>query len=512
MNNLDTLRFLGQNLLTQVFTFKLSGPDAESFLHGQSTNSLNKIQRDQFQLDTLLDINGRLLCYFWVLKKSSDSLFLVFETEELARIAFERLDKFHIAEEVELSVIEEKSLEIIFDPQEKMQSEKGYQGNYFEEPCSFLLKEKSEKKDSAQLLNQLKLLRGVDLNLHSHLNKLLTDTIFFDLACDLKKGCFLGQETIGKIASRRGAAFYPVALETDDLFEISQDKILVDTKKVGTLLDIFSFGQKKMVLASLIREFRVEGFSFKTDNGSQFTVRNYPLLKYSREEKAIEIYDRAIELFSKNEDQKAIEFLQLAIHLNPIFEDAYESLGVLLGRHENYQEAIKLMHKLSELNPKSVMAHTNLSLFYMKTGEIEKAENHKAEATVKTFEFYGDEAKRKAEEKRLLEEKIQERSRRKQMFIDVLEIDENDSLALYGLADIAFEDEKYEDSRVYLEKVLATNPKYSVAYLLLGKCLLKLGAKSNARKTFEAGISCASKQGELMPANEMQRLLNTINP
>ena len=39
------------------------------------------------------------------------------------------------------------------------------------------------------------------------------------------------------------------------------------------------------------------------------------------------------------------------------------------------------------------MAHTNLSLYYMKIGEIELAEEHKAQATVKQFEVLGDEAK-----------------------------------------------------------------------------------------------------------------------
>ena len=44
------------------------------------------------------------------------------------------------------------------------------------------------------------------------------------------------------------------------------------------------------------------------------------------------------------------------------------------------------MKRLTEINPQEIMAHTNLSVYYMKQGRIEDAENEKAEATALQFE------------------------------------------------------------------------------------------------------------------------------
>src|SRR5690606_9180746 len=141
-----------------------------------------------------------------------------------------------------------------------------------------------------------------------------------------------------------------------------------------------------------------------------------------KKEKAKELFDRAIELFQKDQEEEAIELLELTISIDPTFEDAYESLGVIFGRHEKFERAIELMQKLSHVNPKSVMAHTNMSLYYMRLGNIEEAEKQKAEATIKTFEYYGDEAKGKEEEKKREEQRLVERNRREEMFKQVLEI------------------------------------------------------------------------------------------
>jgi tetratricopeptide (TPR) repeat protein len=46
----------------------------------------------------------------------------------------------------------------------------------------------------------------------------------------------------------------------------------------------------------------------------------------------------------------------------------------MLGRIERFEEAITWMDKLLSVNPQSVMAHTNKSLFLMKLGKIEEAE------------------------------------------------------------------------------------------------------------------------------------------
>jgi tetratricopeptide (TPR) repeat protein len=94
------------------------------------------------------------------------------------------------------------------------------------------------------------------------------------------------------------------------------------------------------------------------------------------------------------------------------------------------------------------------------------------------------------------------------MFIKVLEIDPDDTLANYGLGSIAVEKGEWESARSYLEKVLEHDPKYSVAYLALGKALKGLGLYEEAKSILTEGIKVSAGKGDLMPANQMQQELN----
>lgn len=109
-----------------------------------------------------------------------------------------------------------------------------------------------------------------------------------------------------------------------------------------------------------------------------------------RQERSQGYLDEALDIFAKaashSELGPAIELLRKAIKENPKNEDAYESLGVMLAKQEQYQEAIKVMHQLELMNPKNQMAQMNLSIFYMKIGDKETAEEHKAKGTVLAFD------------------------------------------------------------------------------------------------------------------------------
>ena len=161
-------------------------------------------------------------------------------------------------------------------------------------------------------------------------------------------------------------------------------------------------------------------------------------------------------------------------------------------------------------DPKSVMAHTNKSLYYMRMGEIDKAEVEKALATSKSFAKYGDEAKQKqaeAEEKSRVEK---ETSKREEMFRQVLALDPEDEMAHLGLGDIYLQRKNFPQAIAHLNKVLDKNPKYSKAYLVLGKALKQSGDLSQARDVFQKGIDIAAGRGDFMPANEMQRELTQL--
>lgn len=109
-----------------------------------------------------------------------------------------------------------------------------------------------------------------------------------------------------------------------------------------------------------------------------------------REERAQEYLDEALQIFAAapgpQDLDPAIELLRKALKENPKFEDAYESLGVMLAKQEKFKEAIAVMHQLEMINPQNIMAQTNLSIFYMRIGDKETAEEHKAKSTVLQFD------------------------------------------------------------------------------------------------------------------------------
>ena len=155
-----------------------------------------------------------------------------------------------------------------------------------------------------------------------------------------------------------------------------------------------------LLFANLFREFRVEDRSVKVSFDDKLSIDGkvnfFPFFKdLTPKRKADTIYYRGLKLFQNNEEEKALNLLRACLELNPFHSDALESIGVILGRQGHYEEAISFMDKLLEIDKDSVMAHTNKSLYFMKMGKIEEAEEEKSYAAVKSFAYYGKEAKRK---------------------------------------------------------------------------------------------------------------------
>jgi Flp pilus assembly protein TadD len=219
------------------------------------------------------------------------------------------------------------------------------------------------------------------------------------------------------------------------------------------------------------------------------------------------LHDRAIRSFSKHQDEQATALLEEALRLDPTYRDAYEALGVILGRSERYHEAIDLFKRLEEIAPNEPMVHTNLSLFYMRLGDKDAAEKEKTKATVKQFGKFADEAaaKRQADEERQV--RMAEARRKQTMFLEVLEIDPEDPIALFGLGNVHLTLEAPAEAAPYLEKALSAQRDNSPVYLTYGKVLEQLGRREEAIEIYRQGMAVASKKGDLMPLKEMEHRL-----
>ena len=91
------------------------------------------------------------------------------------------------------------------------------------------------------------------------------------------------------------------------------------------------------------------------------------------------------------------------------------------------------MKRLAEIDPSEIMAHTNLSIYYMKQGRIEDAELEKGEATALQFEKMIEESQAKKSNQAEAERKKQEQLNKLEMFKKVIEIDSDDEVANFGM-------------------------------------------------------------------------------
>jgi len=510
-NKINQYRYQCGQFPLAMGTFHLSGEDVFSFLQKQTTIDMSSFGLGEFRLTTFLDPQGRIETYGWILNQGQSYLYLV--PEELLEATKERLERFLISEDV---TIEERLIEpwwVVLGPKAKVEG-LSFAGQMFGENAFFIPHRPVPLVSVIpdEVVNVWRTLNGwPDFTGKNFVKEIINNTRLFDLVVTMNKGCYPGQETVSKIATRRGAAYAPVLIET--VLQLPAGEISNFENKIGTIISSHSLDEKFYSAANLLRDFRVDQLKISFSmSGQSFNglVRYYPLFSSDPRIKAEELFHEASEHFKFDRLNQAESCFRLSIELDPTFADSYEGLGVMLGRQERFDEAVKIMEQLEKVDPSSVLAHTNLSLFLMRLGRIEEAEDHKSKATVRSFEKFGELSR----EKSALEEEQKRRQdewlKREYMFRQVLEIDDSDALANYGLGSIAVERQDWAQAKTHLEKVIACDPKYSVAYLALGKAYAGLKQFSQAREVWQQGVKIAANKGDLMPANQMQSELELI--
>ncbi len=96
-------------------------------------------------------------------------------------------------------------------------------------------------------------------------------------------------------------------------------------------------------------------------------------------------YDEAMFDYSMGELESALTKLRQILLENPRHFDAQLALAMCCCRKGDFAAAIAEGHKAEALNPKEPLVHTNLSLFYMKAGDKQKAEHHGALARMASW-------------------------------------------------------------------------------------------------------------------------------
>lgn len=98
-----------------------------------------------------------------------------------------------------------------------------------------------------------------------------------------------------------------------------------------------------------------------------------------------ELYDEAMFDFSMGDFDSCITKLKAILAEDPAYFDAQLSLGMAYCRKGDYATAIEEGHKAEKMRPNEQLVHTNLSLFYMRAGDKQKAEHHGLQARIASW-------------------------------------------------------------------------------------------------------------------------------
>ena len=533
---------------------RFKGEDHLTFLQGQTTNDILSLKDGEGQATAILDPKAKVRTVAQIYR-CHDSVYMVLP-EEVVDAVEEHLNKYIVMDDAEIERVKldhvyvsgpnsRKYLEGFFGielrPKELYEHQQlewndrtiplalhsidGETGFLFfvksaEDFCKELQAYKKIELLNENIQEVLRIEAGV-LKFGADLD---TSTLFPETNLQTEyvsytKGCFVGQEIVARVKYRGSVNKAVMGIVFDDNAPETPADFQVRGQKAGTLTSIcFSEHlQKYIALAYVNRNFRNPGnrINLETEEGVYKAQVDYlPFYQRKSEiEEAKTLYHEAMELFSdtkQNQDHLVEPLLRDAIRKNPKMADAYETLGVLLSRHERFDEAIELMKKLKEINPDEVMAYSNLSLFYMKKGMIQEAEDEKAAATAASFKKAAKERKQRIDAEKVEQEKAAEAKRRLSMFEQVLEIDPDDLVANFGIGKALLESGNPQDAVKYLKKCLDVKKDYTVAYLQLGLALTKSNNCAEAIEVYKAGIECANRTGDLMPKNEMERHLEEL--
>ena len=91
-------------------------------------------------------------------------------------------------------------------------------------------------------------------------------------------------------------------------------------------------------------------------------------------------YLAGLKLFGENKHAEAIAEYDQALVEDPDWTDGLHAKATALSKLERYDEAIKIVERIIELEPNDAFAYTSLSIFLMRKGMIPEAESAAAKA------------------------------------------------------------------------------------------------------------------------------------
>ena len=504
---------------------EVRGRHRERFLHSQVTSDVKGLAPGSSQLSSLLDRHGRLQAFFLLLKRDESLELLV--PDELLGVVATQLRDHVIGDDVEVVELGRERLRLALGPEAirlrgELPAEELFPVELYGERGFVTWSETELPLEGLdpELLEGLRVVTGLPRwGLEVAGGMLVNETALVDSAVSFNKGCYLGQETVAKLQSHRGTAYAPVLLDVAG--EVAQPSSLLGRsfraagRRAGAIRSHARWEGRLLLHASLYRDLRVPGteLELEVDGGPVLAATVVPLPLVSvpaPEDVALDLFHRAVVRFAADAEGDAARLLERAIAVCPTFADAWEALGVMHLRQERYEAAIDLFERLLEVEPDSILAHTNLSLCHNRLGRVDDAEREAAAAASARMRRHLAGEERTELERRARDGALAERLRREEMFRQVLDLDPGDPLGHFGLGELCVETGRFEEAIEHLEATLDAEPTHSAAHLALGRAWEGLNRVEEALGVYRHGVEVAAKRGDLRTATRMQERLAAL--
>jgi len=521
--------------LADLAMIVVTGPDAGSYLHGQTTNDVEGLEIGDWNESALVSRTGHLEALFTVHRVDEETFWLVGERCDIAHVGG-HLEKFLFADDVEVrnhgcefaaiigdasqriseSAIDARSIQrplvgeaaIIFpiEPEDSLMSTVVSEGQ--RQGATYV-------SDISPALELLRLESG-DIRVSTDFGdrrRLLPETGMENRTVSYSKGCYVGQEVIARARTYGSMPWSLRAISFDKSVatKVGDDVVTSSGKKVGK----FSSSGTLPVVGGVVswaflgRDFRTPGSKMELNIGDEVVEGEVHLLPLFRgvdlAEKVTSGYDSAVRLFAGGDAAGAMSALENILSIDPSFKDAYELVGVMMGKQGRWHEAVDFFRRLEEIAPDEPMVNTNLSVAYMKLGDTASAEEQAAAGTAKRFSAMNRGERTVAEfAKDQRDFEIKMTTRKLAMFQRVLSLDPDDSVALFGVGSAQSTLGEWGAAVTSFERAVAVDKNNSAAWLGWGKALEANDQPSIAETVYKDGIVVASKRGDLMPLREMR--------
>ena len=348
-------------------------------------------------------------------------------------------------------------------------------------------------------------------------NTLLQELDDAETMADFNKGCYLGQETVARVHSRGrvNKRFSGLKVEGDSPPRPGS-LVMHQGNPVGEVTSsTWSPSLNSSVALGWLRRTHSEpGLVVHIDCGDVLVaarVRSLPLYQVPGPKEQAEVfYGEGLEAFKLDRFQQAMKLFEKAMLLNPGHRAAQEAVGVCHERMGDLDSARAVMEDLTLTDPENPMPWTNLSRYLAQAGDIEKAEEAKAQALHLSWKQRAGEAEALRRSRQEEEQRKVELEERVSLFEQVLELDPDDVVACFGLGKVYADLEQWEKAEPLFARAIKNKPDYSMAFSQRSRCLAKLGRAPEAVNVLKEGIEIARQQGDLMPKQEMERRLNSL--